>query len=52
MADLNESNFVLMLAERFHNAVNTVAGESEYDIHAPGVNGLDEDIGSSSAHNV
>jgi hypothetical protein len=52
MPHLNESYFVLALAESFHDAVDSVARQSEYHVHAPRVKGLDEDIGSSFAHNV
>jgi hypothetical protein len=52
MPYLNESYFVLAFAESFHDAVDSVARQSEYHVHAPSVNGLDENIGGSSAHKV
>lgn len=44
MADLNETNLVLVLAKRLHHPVDAVAGKSEDDLHAPIDEGFDENI--------
>ena len=45
MAHLHESNAVLACAQSFHDAVDAVAGQAKYDLHAPIHQCVDENIG-------
>jgi hypothetical protein len=46
MPHLDELEFVLVGAQRFHNAVNAVAGEAEHVLHTPVDQGFNQDIRS------
>jgi hypothetical protein len=35
MAHLDETDFILLLAQRFHDAIDTVARQTEYAIDPP-----------------
>src|SRR5207247_1896519 len=52
MADLDESDRVLFLAERLHDAVDAVAGESEDRVDAPFLKHVDEDVCGRLSHRV
>jgi hypothetical protein len=42
--DLNESDLVLPRPERLHDAVDAIAWQSEDDLDAPLVKGVDENV--------
>ena len=46
MANLDEANIVLALPQRLHDPVDPVAGNSEYRVHAPVDQAVDQDISS------
>ncbi len=50
MPHLNEADRVLLLAQRFHDAVDAIAWQPEHHVHTPGLKGFDENIGSSLSH--
>jgi hypothetical protein len=50
VADLNESNLVGSLAERFHDSVDAVARHAEHDVDAPIVNRIDQNVRCCSFH--
>jgi hypothetical protein len=41
---MNESDVTLALSKRFHNSVDSVAGQAENDCYVPGDETVDEDI--------
>src|SRR5690606_16240384 len=47
---LNETYFVLLLAQRFHDAVDAVARDAEDHFHAPVANGVDEYVRRCGCH--
>src|SRR5450759_1491482 len=50
MPHVNKADLILTLAERLHDPVDSIARQTEDYIHAPIVNGIDENVGSSSRH--
>src|ERR1044072_7169793 len=50
MSHLYKPNFILPLAKRLHNAVNSVAGQAEYDVHSPIDQRFNQYIGSRFFH--
>jgi hypothetical protein len=47
---LDEPDAILPRTQRFHDAVDTVAGKPEDDVHAPVVDRVDEDVGRRLRH--
>ncbi len=50
VAHVNEANFFFLLAQRFHDAVDAVAGKAEYNVHTPISNGIDQDFRRICCH--
>src|SRR5690349_17909306 len=52
VANLNEPDLLLTLAEGFDDSIDAVAGNSEYDFHAPMNQSVDEHVGCVNGHSV
>jgi hypothetical protein len=50
VSNLDEADFGLLLPERFHDAVDTIAGKSKDDIHAPLDKDIDQCVSRCHAH--
>ena len=50
MADLDEPNTILPSAERFHDAVDAVAGQTEHDFDTPALDRVNENIAPCPGH--
>src|SRR5438874_6279013 len=50
MPHLYEANRILPFAERFHDAVDAVAGQTEHHVDTPLLDRVDKNIGRCSSH--
>ena len=50
VSHVNEADLLLALAQRFHDAVDSVAGKSEDDFDAPVHKGIDQDLRGCTGH--
>jgi len=50
MADLDKANLLLVRSQGFHNAVNAVTRQTEYHVHSPIDQSLNQHVSSSFGH--
>ena len=50
MADLDKANLLLVLPQRFHDAIDAIAGQAENDFHAPVDKSFSEKICRRGSH--
>jgi hypothetical protein len=50
VAHLDEADLVLALAQRLHDPVDAIAWQTEDDVDAPLMDGIDQDLGSVRSH--